>query len=71
MNVIRNDFWIENSANIVKTCEVDLLHDICPELHECLDITDIAINPGEADDNSNTEEYKMSDKHALTHTQSY
>ena len=71
MNIIGNYFWIQNSANIVKPCEVDLLHDICPELHEGLDITDIAINPGEADDDPNTEEDKMSDEQALTHTQSY
>ena len=71
MNIVRNDFNAFLAANIVKTSKIDLFHNICAELHEGFDITNLTINPSEADDDTNTEEDKMSDNHPLTHTQSY
>ena len=71
MNIVRNYFNAFHAANIVKPSKIDLLHNVCAELHKGLDITNLTINPSEADDDTNTEEDKMSDNHPLTHTQSY
>ena len=71
MNEVRNYLFVLHSGNIVKPLKVDLFHDICPELHEGLDITDITINPGEAEDDSNTKDYEMSDEHSLTDAESH
>ena len=70
MNIVRDDLPLR-TLHIVEPCEVHPLHDVRPELHEGLDITDITVYKAKAEDNSNTKENEMSDQNSLTGTESY